>query len=92
MNNKYIEQDFDSISRLLVEAVEIAQNVKELQADSEYKKAQNYLENWMYSDAYWFHLAISGGKSSEMNKVFDESMEYLTLFITEMERLGYTIK
>jgi len=90
MIDKYGEQDYDSISRLLVEAVEIAQNVEELQVSNEYENAKTYAENWMYSDAYWFHLVISDGSKDQLSKVFDESTDYLTLFLFEMESLGHS--
>jgi hypothetical protein len=89
MNDKYLEQDYDSISSLLVEAVGIAQNVKDLKVSEKYDQAKNYAEDWMYSDAYWFHLAISGGSEREKSSVFNESMEYLTMFLNEMESLGH---
>lgn len=89
MSKKYIEQDYDSIASILVEAVEIAGKVSELDVSNKYEKAKSHAKDWMYSDAYWFHLAISGGNKEEMNFAFNESLEYLTLFLNEMERLGY---
>ena len=89
MSKKYIEQDYDSIASLLVEAVEIAGKVSKLDVSDKYEKAKSHAKDWMYSDAYWFHLAISGGNKEEMNFAFNESLEYLTLFLNEMERLGY---
>lgn len=90
MIDKYVEQDYESISRLLVEAVEIAQNVEVLQVRNEYENAKTYAENWMYSDAYWFHLVISDGSKDQLSKVFDESTDNLTMFLFEMERLGHS--
>lgn len=92
MSNKYVERDYDSISSLLVEAVGIAQNVKELHVSEKYEKAKNYAEDWMYSDAYWFYLAISGGSQQEISSVYKESMNYLSMFLNEMESLGHDLE
>jgi len=89
MSKKYVEHDYDSIASILVEAVEIAGKVSELGVSGKYENAKSHAKDWMYSDAYWFHLAISGGNKEEMNFAFNESLEYLTLFLNEMERLGY---
>jgi len=92
MVDNYLEDDYDSINTLLYEAVDIAQNVKNLDVDKEFEQARTYAENWMYSDAYWFYLAISGGSQATMDNAFEDSMDYLTLFLTEMELFGYEFK
>lgn len=89
MGDKYLEEDYDSINTLLYEAVEIAQNVKDLEVEQKYETARTYAENWMDSDAYWFYLVISDGSRTDIESTFQDSMNYLSLFLTEMEKFGY---